>query len=94
MGAVKFLLKYLAAVPTSPPNAQIKHRDVHDPNEWMDIPYEHSGTPQNRHSNRKSDLGSNVLTTDEKTGARITVQKFWATRKSQTEGAICTKPVS
>jgi hypothetical protein len=38
MKAVKFLMKYLAIVPKSPPNMQTKQRDVHNPNKWVDVP--------------------------------------------------------
>jgi hypothetical protein len=37
-GSLKFLAKYLAAVSKSQPNTQIKYRDVHDPNDWVDVP--------------------------------------------------------
>jgi hypothetical protein len=43
MGAVKFLSKYLAAVPKSPPSTQTKYRDVHDTNDWVDIPRNTTG---------------------------------------------------
>jgi hypothetical protein len=36
-------MKFFAAVPKSPTKARNKHRDVHDPNDWMDVPKEHSG---------------------------------------------------
>jgi len=29
---------FSTTVPKSPPNLQIKHRDVHDPNKWVDVP--------------------------------------------------------
>jgi hypothetical protein len=49
-GSRNFFPKYLTAVVKSPPNAQTKHHDIHDPSEWVDVPYEHSETPRSNPS--------------------------------------------
>ena len=59
MGAIKFLLKYLAPVPNSSPNTQTNQLDVHNPNESVDVPEEYSGTPQSQCKRRYSKQSSN-----------------------------------
>jgi hypothetical protein len=65
MRAVKFLAKYSAAVTNSPPNTRSNQRDVHDPNEWADVPYKHSRTLQNKRKRRNSNWITTAQTTDE-----------------------------
>lgn len=54
MGAVKFL----AAVLKSLLNSQSNNRDAHDSKEWVDVPYEDSGTARSqcKRQNTKSEL--------------------------------------
>jgi hypothetical protein len=44
--SLKFLSKYLTAVPKSLSNTETKRRDVHDSDKWVDVPLQHNGTPQ------------------------------------------------
>jgi hypothetical protein len=37
-GSLKFLVKYSAAIPNLPPNTRSNQRDVHGPNDRVDVP--------------------------------------------------------